>query len=116
MNPRKLAFGDIVYSTFNQGNVRIRKVVDLEYSAYYNPIELTGDVLEKNGFVGNKFDRYDFANDGMSVMVRMGDEMRIYVRTKACSMDHYERVEYVHEFQQLLRAAGMKDFANNFIV
>lgn len=72
----------------------------------YEPIPLTPEILEKNGFVYNCFDRW--MNNRYDVAIAVKDEF----------MFIWERIQlnYVHELQHALRLCGLNELANNFRV
>ena len=93
------------------------------------PIEITKELLEKNGFEWKKsaYDHdFDFALLWLKEK-RTYIELRNFNKTIAIWFDYIMPndgvyadivfpVKYVHEMQQVLRLAGLDDIANNFKV
>ena len=92
-----------------------------------NPIPITREFLEKNGFEW-KESAYDHDFDFALLWLkekRTYIELRNFNKTIAIWFDYIMPndgvyadivfpVKYVHEMQQVLRLAGLDDFANNF--
>lgn len=100
----------------------------------YQPIPLTPEILELNGFELNiRNGRYYCCINGDDVWVRLPKEYAmypyvdiIYSSLVHCPEDvteishsnelHFPEKAYVHQFQQVLRICGLREFADNFKV
>lgn len=68
------------------------------------PIPLTAEILEKNGFKYNIFDRW--MNSRYDVAISEKDEF-LFIWDRI-------QLDYVHELQHALRLCGLNDLAENF--
>lgn len=105
METTELMIGDWVKHLNNPR--RIKGAVDLTFAKDFEPIPLTAEILEKNGFV--KHDKihpyymdYYHEKDGFTIF--------------NSSTWHGHILDSVHEIQHALRLCGLKGLADNFKV
>lgn len=86
----------------------------------FEPIQLTLDILKKNGWNGDYssayplFDSFRDADDGyLEISVFEDGEIRATINI--CEYDLFQ-IEYVHELQHALRLHGLNELADNFKV
>lgn len=89
------------------------------------PISLTADILEKNGFIIEP-DGYNYYVEGLlneqtyvNVAFRKnGGARRVEVRNfrKVFTCDNYPNGLCVHELQHALRLCGLNDLADNIVI
>ena len=116
MKANELMIGDLI-----RMDKAILHVTKLTYGSDYDncePIPLTAEILEKNGFV-----RYSTIVNGYVYYI--GDSIDYYldytcldrslcIKTECYLFDG--EVKYVHELQHALRLCGLNDLADNFKV
>lgn len=86
----------------------------------FDPIVLTPEILELNGFVGDRVKEYRFEEDGTKYAFYLkeafnNDNVQDGWMTNICGVLP-SVVTYVHELQHLLKHAGLNDLAKNFKV
>lgn len=86
----------------------------------FDPIVLTPEILELNGFVGDRVKEYRFEEDGIKYAFYLKeafntDNVQDGWMTNICGVLP-SVVKYVHELQHLLKHAGLNDLAKNFKV
>lgn len=106
----ELMIGDWVYNTHNRQNEQVAEIgsglVMLAYNDLYEydeiePIPLTPDILEKNGFSEN------YREDDLSYAQSCGDVIGIHILGKGGIMDEMY-FKYVHQLQHALRLCGIE--------
>lgn len=86
----------------------VRSLVEFE------PIPLTSEILEKNGFEYDKYyhnwiyDEFTIKYGHLIDKEEEGDYLFVWVA------DTLMKLTYVHELQHILRLCGLNDLANNF--
>ena len=80
---------------------------DNEYKP--QPIPLTPEILEKNGWKEAQF--WHEYQDGKNTIQSCLPDMRGIIN--GVEIQHF-KCEYVHQYQHLLRLCGLDDLANNF--
>ena len=94
---------------------------DIIIETYDNidPIPLTAEILEKNGFEQTGDSTFSISDDGMRFYATWWRESLFYVgfyrRDNNSPNEHFSlNVRYVHELQHILRLCGMNELADNF--
>ena len=100
MKATELMIGDWVKSRTGM-NVKIVGI-NHDYPSVYEPIPLTAEILEKNGWWQDEIDG------------TYHNTMSVYGRKAPFSILDGVAINYVHELQQALRLCGLKDLADNF--
>ena len=78
------------------------------------PIPLTPEILEKNGFVKVNSQRYDYGNPDTDCYVKVNPKKNmIHVNGRNANSNLYSH-SFVHELQRALRCCGLWNLANNF--
>ena len=117
---KDLMIGDWVYNTHNRQNERVQEIgsglVMLDYNDLYEydeiePVPITPEILEKNGFekIEEKYYRYFLEEKDYyeSARVYFDEEPNVAVRV----LDRSEfkgRIKYIHELQQAMRLCHIK--------
>lgn len=118
MKPDKLMIGDWV-SVGNGEYYRLEKFGFIEilrglHDGDFEPIPLTAELLEKNGFrQAGEFRKgygYDFPSQYYDNMIYLRTTTGIWNIQCAELID----IKYVHELQHTLRLCGLDELANNF--
>lgn len=85
------------------------------------PIELTPEILEKNGFVGEGDNFKMWTSVDKRVILHNNDgyinsfnKWHVHVDTEDMRTIGSIELTYVHQFQQFLRLCGMNGMADNF--
>lgn len=117
---KDLMIGDWVYNTHNRQNERVQEIgsglVMLDYNDLYEydeiePVPITPEILEKNGFekIEAKYYRYFLEEKDYyeSVSVYFDEEANVQVRVLDGS-EFKGRIKYIHELQQAMRLCGIK--------
>ena len=125
LTAKDLMIGDWVYNTHNQQNERVREIgrqrVMLDYNDMYEydyiePIPLTTEILEKNGFVANKhvypYPYYEYEVKEYKVKVGFAfpqgnrtsyKEPWVYIDTECAFIEHLPCI-FVHQLQHALKS------------
>ena len=78
------------------------------------PIPLTPEILEKNGFIKVNSQRYDYGYPDTDCYVKVNPKKNmIHVNGRNANSNLYSH-SFVHQIQQALRLCGFNDLANNF--
>ena len=78
------------------------------------PIPLTTEILEKNGFIKVNSQRYDYGNPDTDCYVKVNPKKNmIHVNGRNANSNLYSH-SFVHELQRALRCCGLWNLANNF--
>ena len=78
------------------------------------PIPLTPEILEKNGFIKVNSQRYDYGNPDTDCYVKVNPKKNmIHVNGRNANSNLYSH-SFVHELQRVLRLCGLDELANNF--
>lgn len=119
MNVTELMIGDWVYDTILQSNAKIQAIqpltircdINTEHHLYceFNPIHLTPEILEKNGWKETAY--WHEYQDGKNIIQCCLPDMR--GRINGIEIEHF-KCEYVHQYQHLLRLCGLNELADNF--
>lgn len=93
---------------------------------YLDPIPLTAEILEKNGFlykklkgIGGDSEIWGLADDYFDIDIYEWSDSIWVFRYDCCEMSlpHMQvTMSYVHELQRALRDCGLSEIANNIIV
>ena len=85
---------------------------DNEYKP--QPIPLTPEILEKNGFTKVNSQRYDYGYPFTDCYVKVNPKKNmIHVSGRNANSNLYSH-SFVHELQRALRLCGLDELANNF--
>ena len=122
MNARQLMIGDILKTVFNQKIVKVKEIkqscIYTENNGYdYNeiePIPLTAEILEKNGFVYREAEE-TCATEAFHLWILVGSIFALdddsWWRSVKDGELHVEfggfPLKYVHELQHALRLCGI---------
>ena len=80
------------------------------------PIPLTPEILEKNGFIKVNSQRYDYGNPDTDCYVKVNPKKNmIHVNGRNANSNLYSH-SFVHELQRALRLCGLNELADNFKV
>ena len=80
------------------------------------PIPLTTEILEKNGFIKVNSQRYDYGNPDTDCYVKVNPKKNmIHVNGRNANSNLYSH-SFVHELQRALRLCGFDEIADNFKV
>ena len=104
-----LMVGDWVKSRIGM-NIKIVSI-DHDYPIVYEPIPLTLEILEKNGWKETEY--WHEYQDGKNTIQCCLPDMR--GRINGVEIENF-KCEYVHQYQHLLRLCGLNELANNFKV
>ena len=87
---------------------------DNEYKP--QPIPLTPEILEKNGFTKVNSQRYDYGYPDTDCYVKVNPKKNmIHVNGRNANSNLYSH-SFVHELQNALRLCGLNELADNFKV
>lgn len=87
---------------------------DNEYKP--QPIPLTPEILEKNGFTKVNSQRYDYGDPDTDCYVKINPKKNmIHVNGRNANSNLYSH-SFVHELQNALRLCGLNELADNFKV
>ena len=105
---------DYAYATF-EGNEGEPWVFD-DKDEQPQPIPLTPEILEKNGFIKVNSQRYDYGNPDTDCYVKVNPKKNmIHVNGRNANSNLYSH-SFVHELQRALRLCGLDELADNFKV
>ena len=105
---------DYAYATF-EGNEGDTWEFD-DKDEQPQPIPLTPEILEKNGFVKVNSQRYDYGNPDTDCYVKVNPKKNmIHVNGRNANSNLYSH-SFVHELQNSLRLCGLDELADNFKV
>ena len=80
------------------------------------PITLTPEILEKNGFIKVNSQRYDYGYPDTNCYVKVNPKKNmIHVNGRNANSNLYSH-SFVHELQHALRLCGLNELADNFKV
>ena len=80
------------------------------------PIMLTPEILEKNGFIKVNSQRYDYGYPDTDCYVKVNPKKNmIHVNGRNANSNLYSH-SFVHELQHALRLCGLNELADNFKV
>lgn len=87
------------------------------FRAYeFEPIPLTPEILEKNGFIKVNSQRYDYGYPDTDCYVKVNPKKNmIHVNGRNANSNLYSH-SFVHELQRALRLCGLNELADNFKV
>lgn len=87
------------------------------FRAYeFEPIPLTPEILEKNGFIKVNSQRYDYGSPDNDCYVKVNPKKNmIHVNGRNANSNLYSH-SFVHELQRALRLCGLNELADNFKV
>ena len=78
------------------------------------PIPLTPEILEKNGFIKVNSQRYDYGYPDTDCYVKVNPKKNmIHVNGRNANSNLYSH-SFVHELQRALRLCGLNELADNF--
>lgn len=78
------------------------------------PIPITPEILEKNGFIKVNSQRYDYGYPDTDCYVKVNPKKNmIHVNGRNANSNLYSH-SFVHELQRALRLCGLDELANNF--
>ena len=80
------------------------------------PIPITPEILEKNGFIKVNSQRYDYGCPDTDCYVKVNPKKNmIHVNGRNANSNLYSH-SFVHELQRALRLCGLDELADNFKV
>ena len=108
-NPLKLGIIQEVSDVGNETTIGLKDCSGIFAGNEISPIELSKEFFLENGFVDLETDRH------ITRLYNRDNQLRVNVFPKNCFRCQAHRIEmnYVHEFQHLLRLIGLSDYANN---
>lgn len=78
------------------------------------PIPITPEILEKNGFIKVNSQRYDYGDPDTDCYAKVNPKKNmIHVNGRNANSNLYSH-SFVHELQRALRLCGLNELANNF--
>ena len=78
------------------------------------PIPLTPEILEKNGFIKVNSQRYDYGDPDTDCYAKVNPKKNmIHVNGRNANSNLYSH-SFVHELQKTLRLCGLNELADNF--
>ena len=78
------------------------------------PIPITPEILEKNGFIKVNSQRYDYGYPDTDCYVKVNPKKNmIHMNGRNANSNLYSH-SFVHELQRALRLCGLDELANNF--
>lgn len=88
------------------------------------PIPLTAEILEKNGFIRQQFGHFRYENEDNDLVMAFYPKKKNYMEGGYDYIDIYKGrmtlrempISYVHELQIALRCCGLFDKANDIVV
>ena len=105
---------DYAYATFEGNEGDPWEFDDKEEQP--QPILLTPEILEKNGFIKVNSQRYDYGNPDTDCYVKVNPKKNmIHVNGRNANSNLYSH-SFVHELQRVLRCCGLWNIADNFVV
>ena len=108
MKAKDLMIGDWVYNPFTRKKLRLTfgRDIDLAEELCLEPIPLTAEILEKNGFDMDDYTVH-FKEDEhyMLELVFEDDELKWTINCNEYTIMNFE---YVHELQHALRLCGIE--------
>lgn len=115
MKANELMLRDLIYRKCSNGNEVVKMQPHwfnppYEFSDIFEPIPLTPEILEKNGFEQNENVKgYQYPNDDIIFCLEELSRVFIFngVYNDIC-------IFYVHELQHILRICGLTELADNF--
>lgn len=107
MKATELMIGDWVKSRTGM-NVKI-VCISHDYPCVYEPIPLTTEILEKNGWKETAY--WHEYQDNKNAIQCCLPELR--GKINGIEVEHF-KCEYVHQYQHLLRLCGLDELADNF--
>ena len=103
---------DYAYTTF-EGNEGDPWEFD-DKNEQPQPIPLTPEILEKNGFIKVNSQRYDYGYPDTDCYVKVNPKKNmIHVNGRNANSNLYSH-SFVHELQRALRLCGLNELADNF--
>lgn len=127
MDARELMIGDIVMYDPNvfaedeyephhkcyAKKIESGEDIDLSIEGCYEPIPLTREMLELNGF--KMRERFQYSEDEwIESFVNLECTFKVLFSDKDGFLWNGCDINYIHELQQALRLAGFKELADNF--
>ena len=80
------------------------------------PIPLSAEILEKNGFIKVNSQRYDYGSPDTDCYVKVNPKKNmIHVNGRNANSNLYSH-SFIHELQRALRLCGLNELADNFKV
>ena len=105
---------DYAYATFEGNEGDTWEFDDKEDRP--EPILITPEILERNGFIKVNSQRYDYGNPDTDCYVKVNPKKNmIHVNGRNANSNLYSH-SFVHELQRALRCSGLWDIADNFVV
>lgn len=100
--PKKLTIDDLIFAKENDWD-------ELDWTEFTKPIQLTAEILEKNGFnIHETLGEWSPSINGFHFNNKWANELEIDV----CGLDI--EIKYVHKLQHALRLCGLNDLADDF--
>lgn len=128
MKATELMIGDWVGRVFDDKRIDYRQVdwirtgeIGMRYQKVWaigciEPIPLTPEILEKNGFIKVNSQRYDYGYPDTDCYVKVNPKKNmIHVNGRNANSNLYSH-SFVHELQRALRLCGLNELADNFKV
>ena len=105
---------DYAYATFEGNEGEPWEFDDKEDRP--EPILITPEILERNGFIKVNSQRYDYGNPDTDCYVKVNPKKNmIHVNGRNANSNLYSH-SFVHELQRALRLCGLDELADNFKV
>ena len=109
-----VAGDDYAYATFEGNEADPWEFDDKDDQP--EPIPITPEILEKNGFIKVNSQRYDYGSPDTDCYVKVNPKKNmIHVNGRNANSNLYSH-SFVHELQRALRLCGLNGLANNFKV
>ena len=107
MDARELMIGDYVCVPSELNRIkRIQSTFDLDEAVLYEPIMITPEILEKNGFDRYGSRIYILENDDFTIQIKTGKYVRVFSRMD-CNAK-FDTDFTVHKLQHAMRLCGIK--------
>ena len=126
MKATELMIGDWVGRVFDDKRIDYRQVdwirtgeIGMRYQKVWaigciEPIPLTPEILEQNGFIKVNSQRYDYGYPDTDCYVKVNPKKNmIHVNGRNANSNLYSH-SFVHELQRALRLCGLNELADNF--
>lgn len=102
---------------YNEGAIKFEQFTDWFEEGWFEPIPLTPEILEKNGFVLHSQCGYQYTenvNDLFSFRFSVGG---LFQKQFAASINgRVIKLNYVHELQHCLRLCRLNELADSIII
>lgn len=103
--PKKLTIDDLIFAKENDWN-------NCDWDEFTEPIQLTKEILEKNGFKLLKC-KIEMQSDN-SIITFYGNHLDIIISEETEQIRFSKNIKYIHELQHALRLCGLSELVDNF--